>query len=387
MSADVDKFQIIDYARQFFREHHSHAVAFQCDPLVEPLLRALNPRLEKTAIQCFKWVLAYTGVDPETDPIVNADRLVMTLYAAPAVRDEVMFQLIKQTQQNLNVTWLQRTWELFLIVVTYFPSTKNSEPWIKAHIWRNIHHPAPAIATLAQFCYIRFSVRCSVGQALQKAPVGYIRSIPAQFQSGRQQFGSSIYEQIWNQRRSVRKLPIPYIVHHMAELMLRKGCEQTEGLFRLPGNLKNVDEMAALTNAGRDAITPAPMNDIASLFKKWFRDLPDPVVNKSALPKLRSAHEDRTYVEFASQLPRAHMLTLMYVIGFLQRLVKSEATTFMGAKNLAIVFGPNLVQTDETSETEIKLFAEIAIEFITTLIEQWDTRYIYPLDPEFLVEG
>jgi hypothetical protein len=294
---------------------------------------------------------------------------------------------MKQTQRNPNVGWLQRTWELFLIVVTFFPSTQNSEKWIKSHFSRNTQHPIPAIANLAQFCYIRFSARCATGQPLQNAPVGYIQSIPTQFQTGRQQFGSSIYEQIWNQRRSVRKLPIPYIVHHMADHMLRKGCEQTEGLFRLPGNLKNVEEMAAATNAGRDAIAPAPMNDIASLFKKWFRDLPDPVVTKASLPKLRNAHEDQTYVEFASELPRAHMLTFMYLIGFLQRLAKSEAVTLMGPKNLAIVFGPNVVQTDETSETGIKLFAEIAIALITTLIEKWDTHEMYPLNPELLAEG
>jgi hypothetical protein len=222
---------------------------------------------------------------------------------------------------------------------------------------------------------------------MKTPPVGFIQSIPTQFQTGRQQFGCSIYEQIWNQRRSVKRLPIPYIEHHMAEHMLKKGCEQAEGLFRLPGNLKRVEEMAEATNKGRDAISPAPMNDIASLFKKWFRDLPDPVVCKECLPRLRDAYDDKSYIQFVSYLPRAHMLTFMYLIGFLQRLVRAQAVTLMTAKNLAIVFGPNVVQTDETTEAEMKRFAEIAIELIITLIEQWDTSYIYPLNPEFLVEG
>jgi len=77
----------------------------------------------------------------------------------------------------------------------------------------------------------------------------------------------------------------------------------------------------------------------------------------------------------------------MYLIGFLQQLVKSESVTLMGPKNLAIVFGPNIVQTQETNEAGIKLFADIAIELITTLIQQWDTSPMYPLNPAFLKEG
>jgi hypothetical protein len=398
VSCDLQKFQIADYARQFFREHRTHnftrkqisvesLTEFTTEPLTAPLLRALDPKLEKPAIKCFRWVLSYTGVDPQKNPAICADRIVQQLYGAPILRDEVMFQLIKQTQKNPNPVWLQRTWELFLIVVTLFPSTRDSEQWIKSHFSRNINHEDLTIRCLAQFCYIRFAARCAIGEPLQNAPIGYIHSIPTQFQTGHQQFGASIYEQIWNQRRSVTRLPIPYILHHMAEHLLKKGCEQAEGLFRLPGNMKHVEEMAEATNNGRDAISQAAMHDIASLFKKWFRDLPDPVVNKESLPRLRDAYDDKTYVEFVQTLPRAHMLTFMYLVGFLQRLVRSESATLMGAKNLAIVFGPNIVQTDERTEHEMKLFNDISRELIVALIETWDTSPMYPLNPDLLLEG
>jgi hypothetical protein len=399
LQRDIYKFQMTEYARQFFREHRTHTfnrkcisfealTAFQSEALNEPLLSALDQKSEKQAIQCFKWILNFTGVDTVKNPAAIADKLVAALQTSPVLRDEVMFQLMKQTRQNPNPDWLKKTWELFLIVVTFFPSTKNSEVWIKSHFSQNIRDDNWHIAQLAQFCYIRFSARCAIGKPLESYPPGYIQQIPAQFQSGRKQFGSSLYEQIWNQRRSVQKLPIPYILHHMSEHMLKKGCEETEGLFRLPGNLKKVDEMADETNRGRDAISAAPMNDIASLFKKWFRDLPDPVVNQDSIPLLREAWDTKDYKGFVDKLPRAHKLTLMYLIGFLQRLVKSEPVTKMGPKNMAIVFGPNIVQLNDNADASmIKLFADVAIEFLTTLVNEWDTSEIYPLNPDLLLEG
>jgi hypothetical protein len=298
-----------------------------------------------------------------------------------------MFQLMKQTRNNPNPDWLHKTWELFLIIVTYFPSTKDSENWIKSHFSRQIRDPNTTIAQLAQFCYIRFSARCAIGKPLETKEIGYTQRIPQHYLTGHRQFGASIYEQIWNQRRSVRKLPIPYILHHMSEAMLKKGAEQSEGLFRLPGNLRVVDEMAEEANNGRDVVTRGELNDIASLFKKWFRDLPDPVVNLDSIPKLRDAYDDKSYLPFVEVLPKAHRLTLMWLIGFLQRLVKSEEATKMGPKNLAIVFGPNIVQVNDTNEANtIKLFADLAIEFLTALITGWDTSEIYPIPEQMLQE-
>lgn len=128
--------------------------------------------------------------------------------------------------------------------------------------------------------------------------------------------------------------------------------------------------MAEETNKGRDAISPAPVNNIASLFKKWFRNLPDPAVNMEFLPKFRDAYDDNTCFQFAESLPTAHWWTPMYLVGFFQRLVKSEAVSLMGAKDLAIVFGPNIVQPNDINEVVLKPFADIAIELMTTRIRQ-----------------
>jgi hypothetical protein len=116
--------------------------------------------------------------------------------------------------------------------------------------------------------------------------------------------------------------------------------------------------------------------------------LPDPVVNVDSIPLLRDAWDTKDYLGFVEKLPTAHKMTFMYLVGFLQRLVKAEPVTKMGPKNMAIVFGPNIVQLNDNADGgSIKLFADIAIEFITSIINTWDTSAIYPLDPELLREG
>jgi hypothetical protein len=399
LKVDISQFQFPQYVQQFFRDHRKHffprkqisleaLTHFTDAPLQDPLLCALDAKTEKLAFLCFRWILIYTGVENQRNPAAYAERLVNALRETPILRDEVMFQLMKQTCGNPNPDWLLRTWELFLIVVTCFPSTKNSEIWIKSHFSHHIRDPVQDIAELAQFCYIRFAARCAVGKPLDGVSAGFIQSIPVQFKIGHCVFGASIYEQLWNQRRSVRKLPIPYMLHHMAGLLLVKGAEQTEGIFRLPGNLRRVNEMADEANKGRDAVSAAPMNDIASLFKKWVRDLPDPIVNMDSIDRLRIASEDKSYSNFVETLPRAHHLTLMYLVGFLQRMVRAEAVTMMTAKNLSIVFAPNIVQLNDsyTNETIIQMFATIGREFMEFLIVNWDTSPIYPLSPELLSE-
>ena len=399
LQRDIQKFQVAEYAVQFFREHRSHKFSrkkislealteFSSSGLCEPLLSEIaDAKLAKLAMQCFKYILVYTGVDKEKNPASYADKLVNLCYQHPILRDEVMFQLLKQTRENPNPEWLVKTWQLFLIIVTYFPSTKNSETWIKSWFSHNFKNENENVAQLAQFCYIRFAARCAQGKPLETTDIGYVHKIPTEYQTGHRQFGASIYEQIWNQRRSVRKLPFPYIVHHMAEQLLKKGAETKEGIFRLPGNLKKVDEMAEATNIGRDAISSADINDVASLFKKWFRDLPDPVVDMDNVERLRDYAEAKDYVTFANTLPRAHKMTLMYLIGFLQRLEKAESVTLMSAKNLGIVFGPNVVQLIGCNEPgKLHDFAVWANEMMEDLIKRWDTSQIYPLAEHYIRE-
>ena len=399
ISSSIHQFQIHDFARQFFRQHRTNhvfnrkrialdaLVSFSADLITEPLLEALDKNCTKLSLQTFKWILQYTGVIPTKSPILCGENIVNTLLLNPALRDEVYFQLIKQTSHTPSNEFLVKGMELFLILSTIFPSSRNSENWIKAHLSQMSKHPDLLIHSISQFSYIRFSSRCAIGKPKENLEVNYIKKIPQQVSLNWLTFGASIYEMLWNQRLKEPKLPIPFIIYYLSEHILRKGAEKTEGIFRLPGNLKKVDEMANLINDGKECILNSPLNDIASLFKKLFRELPDPVVPVNRVMDILNLFEDdnKDYITFAETLPKPHKMVLKYLVGFLQHLCKFSEITKMDAKNFSIVFGPNILQANDITEhNQAKKFAIISNEFLKILIEKWDTSDIYPLKSEYL---
>jgi hypothetical protein len=355
---------------------------YQKNPLTEPLLKSLPRPFEKRALDCFRSILLYTS---PTGDVAPAQRIVEALYAAPELRDEVYLQLIKQTRANPNKPCLLRTWHLLLIVATVFPSTRNSETVIKTHLTEESKNPDPHIASLAQFTYIRFNARCLVGKPLIGVGISLIQRIPTDDVTPRVRFGGSLYEQMWHQKNQYPLFPVPMIVHQMATAILDRGAENIEGIFRLSGNGRVIAEMKEKINQGELPLGEGTINDIATVFKQWFGSLDDPIVHRDFLPRFRTAFETKDYMAFVAELPQVHQLTLKYLIGFLQRMKRAEAQTKMTENNLAIVFGPNLIDLEGIKEPlEISEASQMAQDFIGFLIRTWDTSDIYPPAPELL---
>ena len=391
---DIHKFQMTDFARQFFQEHRKGRVFsrkkisveeltnFQEEPLKLPLLKARinNKTYVKKATDCFKHILAFTGADPSAKvrgaPSVSA--LVGMMSQSPELRDEVFFQLIKQTRNNPRHECLHKTWELFLIIATIFPSVRNSEVWIKSHLAANIKDSDKTVAEFAQFTYIRFSARCAAGRQLDIATPKQIMSIPEEMYSGHAMFGQSVYEQLWHQRRKYPKFPVPYLMHRLAEAIIEKGGETTEGVFRIPGNGRVVDAIIADLNADKDNLAAADLHNLASVFKKWFAQLPEKLISRDRFGEVQTAVETATCVKFVNKLPKTHTLTICYLVGFLQRMARAEAVTLMTAANLARVFSTNVIDCEVHDYNLIEKYTGISENFLLALIQEWDTSDLYP---------
>ncbi|KAH0790796.1 RhoGAP domain containing protein [Histomonas meleagridis] len=389
---DIQKFQVEDYAKQFFREHRKRRVfsrklvsaeqmtQFSKEPLTSSLIKLSNPADQKNAVKCFKLILTYIGVTK--GPANSAEQLVQILNNNPSLYDEVYFQLIKQTRQNPEPEWELKTWNLFLIIATIFPSSRNGEIWIKSHLAQRSSAHRREISHLAQLCYIRFTSRCAIGKPKTDLGLGYVSRIPQQINNEYCAFDASIYEHLWFQRKKYPNFPIPIIVYQMSEAILQKNPGAMEGIFRLPGNIKLVQQMASDYSKGTIDFQNAKLFDVLSLFKMWFRDIPNPIVPAETLPCLKTAFETNDYINFVvKNLPTAHLKLFGFLVGFLQKLIKFENVTKMGSKNMAIVFAPNIVQTaaDFTEPGQIKQYSDISIAFMTFMLDNWDTKEYYPL--------
>jgi hypothetical protein len=400
LKSDIHQFQAAQFARQFFREHRAGGLfsrkvisaetlsSFQSTPIKEPLLKNLPARLDKLSVEMFKIILTYTGADGSEAGNVNRLMKFVTAVSVDAeLRDEAYMQLIKQTRENPNPEWCYHTWELFLLAATLFPSTRNSEHWIKAHIAECLKNADPRLAEIVQFTFIRYTARCAIGKTVDGPFLpGAIRQIMSAHLETAPHFGASLHEQVWCQRTTYPLLPIPMMVHQIATALLASGAEGREGVFRLPGNMKKVSEMQTAIGERDAVLDSAEIHDLGSLFKAWFSNLPESIVGQELVPALKTASETHTFIEFANALPQLPQLTLKYLIGFLRRMAKSEAVTRMGPPNLAMVFAPNIVDvTNTTDPMQVAKVSEVSKEFLMTLINEWDVSDIYPLNPEILV--
>ena len=392
----INDFKTPEFAQKFFQRHRvtgifsrrevpvGELISFTNKPLKEPLLSNLPSACKKFAVSTFDCILQYTGVAKSRAPQAAVQKLYTLVSQHPEIRDEAYFQLVKQTTDCPDNNALKLGWELFLIMASIFPSSRNSENYILAHIARTVTDNENDIGEIAHFTYIRFEARCCIGTESTISPTNILK-IPSDIRSSHNSFGCTLSEIMWGQRFEYPKLPIPYVLYLMISEIIAKNGYSTEGLFRLPGNLKRVREVAETeANDSLECIKNLPLHDVASLLKQWFRELPNPVVPYIMTDALRKADEDKNLMDFVESLQNTHKYTLMYLIGFLQECATHSNVTLMYDKNLAIVFGPNVVQINSNEPGRIQLFSKIANDFVLFLIQNWDTSEIYPLEPDYL---
>ncbi|KAH0792409.1 RhoGAP domain containing protein [Histomonas meleagridis] len=388
ISDGIHQFIFRDFAQKYFAKQKERRVfrrttvsiesliSFQSKPLSAPLLESLPKPYKNDAIKCFNYILSFTGANNKPNPNA-ADELVQLLYTKEPLIDEVYFQMMKQLQQNPKYDCLVLTYKLFLIIATIFPSTLNSETWIKSFLLQKINDFDPTISEIAQFIFIRFHGRCCVGKPLVGMLLPQILAVPEQMNSCNKVFDVSLYEIMWDQRKKYPKLPIPLVLYQMVDLLIKKGCDNHLGIFRISGNAKRIDTLVEIINNGGSIPENERMDDLASLMKQWVRNLSDPIVPFSMFDKLATVNNDG-YMDFANSLPECHRATLAYIIGFLQWLSQFEENTKMTSANLAIVFAPSITQTKDLLMYGGKL-KEIGQNFLTYLMNNWDVSNIYPL--------
>lgn len=145
---------------------------------------------------------------------------------------------------------------------------------------------------------------------------------------------------------------IPFIVEK-GFLFLKKSLKE-EGLFRIAGSKTTVDKMVAAFDAGEDVeLSRYTQNahDVASLLKRFFRELPDPLVSHHLYEAVLQAQKLGNKAEqldklhrICDQLPEYNHALLECLLVFLNEVAARAAENKMSVKNLATVFGPVLMR-------------------------------------------
>lgn len=396
----LNKYKLEDFATTQFRKHKKKGIAkgkfvpleelmsYQSTSLQKPLLRSVPSESKKLGAKVFKKVLKYTGAKHGKDPmksLISILQLVRDNY--DFLCDELYFQLVKQTTNNMNRQVLLKTWELFLIIATIFPSSDDCYMWILAHIGRFVIDPDSSVSAFAALTFLRFQTRHLLDMSLGSYDRNFLARIPEDVTKGSACFSCTLYEMMWNQKSLYPNLPIPYVLYYIIKQLQDRNARGTNGIFRVIGNKGITADIFSEVNKNMVAISRGDVNVIANLLRLWLKELPDPVVPVEMSDDFVRAAKQNKFRCFIEKLPQVHKMTLLYIIGFLQDIYNNAHENKIEKSEIATIFGPCLVNPSRVARDnveEIQHLTELSIAFVTRLIDEADPSPIYPLNPLYL---
>jgi hypothetical protein len=181
-------------------------------------------------------------------------------------------------------------------------------------------------------------------------------------------------------------IKIPKILHDT--VIFLSSHLQTEGLFRKTGSLSRQRELISFIERG--AIIPADshVHDVANLMKRFFRELPEPLLTNRLLPCFEGAYEifhndkekfHKVVLLLCLMLPKDHRYALEWTINFMASVAANSSQNKMDADNLATVLTPNVMRCTKVAvPTKRQLHSYTAI--VVTLIELHKSIGFVPCD-------
>lgn len=193
--------------------------------------------------------------------------------------------------------------------------------------------------------------------------------------------GPSLKEQ------QLTKDDVPVLVDKCINFVYAHGS-MSEGVYRKSGSENSIQKLLTLfrIDAFSVQITRSEYNehDVANALKRFMRDLPDRLLGKysasfvSVAEMKVKAEKIVAYKELLMRLPSIEFHTLRKIIGHLNFIHSQKTRNKMGVDNLAIVWGPTLLENKQ-SQNEIQ-FSQKEADVVVDLILLY--RNLYQLTPD-----
>ncbi|KAM9243113.1 rho GTPase-activating protein 30 isoform 2-T2 [Dugong dugon] len=196
-------------------------------------------------------------------------------------------------------------------------------------------------------------------------------------------FGCDLQEHLQHSGQEV-----PQVLRSCAEFVEEYGV--VDGIYRLSGVSSNIQRLRQEFEADRkpDLRRDVYLQDIhcvSSLCKAYFRELPDPLLTYRLYDKFAEAvavqmEPERLVkiLEVLRELPVPNYRTLEFLMQHLVHMASFSSQTNMHARNLAIVWAPNLLRSKDIEASgfngtaafmEVRV-QSIVVEFILTHVDQ-----------------
>ncbi|XP_074543868.1 uncharacterized protein LOC141803766 [Halichoeres trimaculatus] len=196
-------------------------------------------------------------------------------------------------------------------------------------------------------------------------------------------FGCDLLEYLTAQSQE-----IPLVLRCCSEFVEKHGI--VDGIYRLSGVSSNIQKLRGEFegDGSPDLEKDVYLQDIhcvSSLCKAYFRELPNPLLTYQLYDKFAEAvaiqlEEERLVKirDVLKELPTPHYRTLEFLMRHLVKMASYSSETNMHARNLAIVWAPNLLRSKDIEATgfngtaafmEVRV-QSIVVEFILTHVAQ-----------------
>ncbi|XP_078527733.1 rho GTPase-activating protein 30 isoform X2 [Lissotriton helveticus] len=183
-------------------------------------------------------------------------------------------------------------------------------------------------------------------------------------------------------------MEVPQVLKSCTEFVEQHGI--VDGIYRLSGISSNIQKLRQEFDMERSPdlnkeIYLQDIHCVSSLCKAYFRELPNPLLTYQLYDKFADAvaiqmEEGRLVKikEVLKELPPPHYRTLEFLMKHLVRMASFSPETSMHARNLAIVWAPNLLRSKDIEASgfngtaafmEVRI-QSIVVEFILTHVDQ-----------------
>ncbi|XP_035987541.1 rho GTPase-activating protein 39 isoform X4 [Fundulus heteroclitus] len=363
----------------------ANMLAWSSEPIKKPMIVTTDRAIKKEAVDIFKLIQTFMGDRrSKVDPLSLALEVVVRGWSNQGLRDELYIQLCRQTTENFRYDSLERGWELMAICLAFFPPTPHFHAYLEGYIYRHMDPlndtKGVAISSYAKYCYRKLMKAALTGakKGLQKPSLEEIQHAKNAIFSP-SMFGSSLEEVMALQKERYPDRQLPWVQTRLSEEVLGLNGDQTEGIFRVPGD---IDEVNALKLQVDQWNIPTGLEDPhipASLLKLWYRELEEPLIPHEFYSECISSYDNpEAAVNVVLGLPHINKLVLCYLIRFLQVFAQpvNVAITKMDVNNLAMVMAPNCLRCQSDDPRVIFENTRKEMSFIRVLIQRLDTSFM-----------
>ncbi|XP_075642643.1 rho GTPase-activating protein 2 [Castanea sativa] len=139
---------------------------------------------------------------------------------------------------------------------------------------------------------------------------------------------------------------VPTILLLMQERLYSQEGLKAEGIFRI--NPENSKEEHVRDQLNRGIVPDnIDVHCLAGLIKAWFRELPSGVLDGLSPEQVLQCNTEEESVELVSQLKPTDAALLNWAVDLMADVVEEEESNKMNARNIAMVFAPNMTQMSD----------------------------------------